>query len=401
MNDSPLKGLRVANFGWVWSAPVVAHLMADMGAEVIKIETKKRVDLIRAMPPFLNGKQNESLYAHNAFRSQRSITLDLSHPDGVHLALDLVRNSDVVIENFRPGTMERYGLDYKAFRIIRPDVVMLSLATAGQNGPLCDLTSYGVIITTMAGVDGVQGYPGERPLPIGTAIADPTNGMMGLFAVMAAVRHRSRTGEGQYIDLSQWETMATTVGGPWMDYLLNKRLQQPIGNHDPMMAPHGVYKSRGHDHWVTIAVKTDDEWKALCHVIGRPDLVEDERFGDLYARQSHQVELDKIIADWTASRENYEAARLLQEAGVAAFPALSSRELFDDPHFNERECWVKVDHAYGPEVIYNLPWKFSDTPGKIRWPCRLVGQDNDYVLNEVLGLPGEDIKRLEESMAVY
>jgi len=311
------------------------------------------------------------------------------------VAVDLVRTADVVVENFSPRVMQKFGLDYRSLRKVRPDVIMVSMSAAGQVGPMAQMTTYGSVISCLAGLDGLQGHQDERALPFGTSIADPINGMLGAFAVMACLRHRSRTGKGQHIDLSQWEATATTTGGPFMDYLLNGRLQAPIGNYDESMAPHGVYRCKGEDLWVTIAVKTDEEWRRLCEAIGRHDLATSEKYGDLYGRLLHHDEIDAVLANWAAQRDNYEITALLQKQGIAAFPAMSSKQLFTDPHFWERGDWVEVNHPYGKEIIYGMPWKLSRTPGGVRRPCPILGQDNSYIYAEVLGIPKGELKDLE------
>ena len=398
----PLRGLRVINFGWVWAAPVLGHTFGDMGAEVIKVETQRRPDLIRQLPHTYNNTPNESLYSHSIFRDQLGITLDMATAQGAALARELVVTADVVVENFSPGVMGRYGLDYASLRRLRPDVVMISLSAAGQSGPQANIATYGSIIASLAGLHALQGYAGaEKPSRYGTSMTDPVVGMMGAFAVLAALRHRNRTGKGQYIDLSQWEGSATLLGGPMMDFLFNGRTQAPRGNRDEAMAPHGCYPSKGDDRWVTIAVESEAQWQALCQEMGQPELARDARFATLLGRHQRHDALDGIIGAWTSSMTNMEATRILQARGIAAFPSLSDVELYEDPHFKERGDWVEVQHRLGPEWIYGMPWKLSETPGGVQRAAPVMGQDNSYVFRELLGLADDQVARLEREQVLY
>ncbi|MEE9284968.1 MAG: CoA transferase [Dehalococcoidia bacterium] len=403
MTRYPLTNLRVINFGWVWAAPVLGHTLADMGAQVIKIETHKRPDVVRFLPPSIHEDHPlESLYCANTFRNLLGVTLDLTSARGQELAWDMVRSADVVIENFTPGTVKRYGLDYPSVRALRPDVVMISLSAAGQDGPSAKIATYGNIISCLAGLDAHQGYIGDdRPTSYGTSIPDPMMGILGAFVVLSALRYRARTGKGQYIDLSQWEACAATLGGPIMDYMFNGRIQYPKANRDDLMAPHGVYPSKGRDRWVSIAVKTEEEWLALCDAMERPDLADDERFADLYSRQMHHDELDRIIGQWTSSQTHRQVTRKLQRAGIAAFPSLSAKETFDDRHYAARNDWVEVDHPLGKEVIYGMPWKLSKTPGGIQRPAPMMGQHNQFVYGEILGRPAAEVTALEAEKVLY
>lgn len=391
----PLKGLRVANFGWVWVGAVMGHFMGDMGAEVIRVESKDRPDPPRSSPPFLGEKPGMTYLSINTFRSQFSVTLNLNQPEGIRLARDLVAQSDVVIENYRPGVMEKYGLDYTSLRALRPDIVMISLSTAGQTGPLRHLRAFGNNLNSLAGIDSLQGYYGDRPLPVGQAIGDPFNAVTGFGALLAALRYRNQTGVGQYVDLAQWEATSATLGPPMLDYLMNHRCPGPLGNRDPVMAPHGIYRCKGEDSWVSIAVETEEQWNAMREAMGSPPWAIERRFDDAYSRLRNQDELNQCIETWTRERTPWEVTNLLQGGGVAAFPCLSDGEVFVDPHFTQRGAWVSSDTAFGRKTIYGIHWKLEETPGEITRPCPLQGQDNDYVLHDILGLDSDDMRRLE------
>ena len=401
-HQHPFEGLRVINFGWVWAAPSLGQTLGDMGAQVIKIESHKRPDMVRVIPPLAKDLPLESLFGHCILRDHYGVTLDLTHPKGQEIAYDLVRSADVVIENFSPRVLPRYGLDYANLKKVRPDVVMVSLSAAGQDGPSAQITTYGSVIASLAGMDFHQGYlDGNEPVPFGTAISDPLVGVLGAFAVLCALRYRAQSGKGQYIDLSQWEAVGAMEGGPFMDSILNRRTLSHRANTDEMMAPHGVYPSKGEDLWVTIAVKTEEEWLSLCAAMGQPELARDPRFADAFRRMRQREELDAIIGSWTAERTNFDVTRLLQAVGIAAFPSLDPIEVYTDEHYAARDTYIWVDHHLGREVIYGMPWKLDKTPGGVRTPAPSVGQDNDQVYSEVLGLTIDEIRALEEEKVIY
>ena len=397
----PLSSVRVANFGWIWAAPVLGHLMADMGAEVTKIESEARVDMMRRSGITLRDVPNQPFNFHNIHRSGQSITVDLARPEAVELTLRFLQTCDVVVENYRPGTMERFGLGYQDIRRVRPDIIMVSLSAAGQTGPLKNITTFGSSLGSLTGLDSLQGYYDNRPIPAGMVLADPYNGVSALFAVLTALRHRRETGQGQLIDISQWEATTCTAGAPLLDWQMNRRLEGTRGNRDPAWAPHNVYPARGEDRWIAIAVRTEEEWRAFRRVLGNPAWARGPRFGDAYRRLRNQDDLDRRIARWTESRDNMEMTRRLQEAGVAAFPAMSLDELFHDRHFRERGSWTEVSHPFGVETVYGIHWKLSETPGRVRRAAPLMGQENDRIFGELLGIPEDELRRLESEKVIY
>ena len=397
MAKLPLRGLRVVNFGWYWAGPVAGQVLGDMGAELITIESRKRITGARHAPPFLHNEQSIefNLWAHNIYRSAYSVTLDLAHPKAQDVFKRLMAVTDVLIYNFSGGVMDKVGLGYEELRKVNPTLLVVSLAAAGVTGPLKEVQFFGSVLAGVAGLDALQGYQGERPATTGAAVPDPLNGVMGAFATLAALRKRKRTGRGGLVDVSQMEALGLMTGAPVLDYWFNKRVQGPMGNKDPRMAPHGVYRSKGEDAWVAIAVGKEEEWRRFREALGAPRWTEAERFSTLESRLRHQEELDRHVAEWTREHTHYEATRVLQEHGVAAFPALSQKELFDDPHWKERGTWVEVDHALGRETISGIHWHFSETPGEPK-ANHILGEDNRIVLSEILGIPEETVEVLEK-----
>ncbi|MBI3744515.1 MAG: CoA transferase [Chloroflexi bacterium] len=392
----PLKSLRVLNFGWYWVCAVITHLLGDFGAEVIKIESKGRLEVLKGLAPFLNGieEPDHCLWAHNLSRNNYGLTVNLGTPRGRDLIRDLIRESDVVAENWTPGTMAKLGLDYETLRRIKPDLIMISASAAGQWGPLHKINTYGTVLGALAGLDGVNGYYNDRPIPFGVALPDPLGGVFGAYAVLAALRHRNQTGEGRYIDYSQWEGMTTTLGPLFLDYQWNQRIARPTGNLSDVCVPHNVYRCSGDDNWVSVAVYTEAEWQGLLRALGGPAWASDPRFADKFRRKRNEAALDALIEQWTRQYTHNRAAMLLQAEGVAAFPVAGSRDLYEDPHWKARHAWLERQHPLGRETIYGIHWKMSDTPGVIWRDCPIIGQDNERIYHELIGLPKPEFERL-------
>ncbi len=399
----PLCGVRVVDFGWVWAGAVPGHLLADLGAEVIKVETHKHLDYMRQGRPIVGDTPDpeQNPMFHNVNRGKLSITVDIRDPRGAELIRKLVALSDVVIENFSPGILRAAGLDHASLRQVKPDLVMISMSAAGQYGPLKDIRTYATMIAGLSGLDSMVGYPGEGILGMQQAYADPNASLHAAVAVLAALVHRRATGEGQYIDLSQWEAGVAVVGEYVLDHSMNRRVARPQGNRLPGMVPHGHYPCQD-DRWVSIAVTSEDDWRAFCGVLGNPSWTRQDRFADVFGRCEHQDALDRHVAEWTRERTHYEVTELLQAAGVAAAPLLDASERFFDPHFQERGTYVDVEHPIlGAEILYGVPWRMSETQLSIRQRAPFLGEHNQYVFGDLLGLPTEEIARLVEDEVLY
>ena len=403
MKKLTFSGLRVVDFGWVWAGTVLGHILADHGAEVIKIESKRRLDGLRLGKVFELGETLEiNPWFHNLNRNKLSITIDITKHPGAELIKKLVGKSQVIVENFTPGVLERHGLDYQSLTEIKPDIIMISLSPTGQHGPLSQILAYAPIVSALSGIDSMVGYPGDQPLGFKHAYADPTASLFGAFAVLAALRYKEKTGKGQYIDLSQVESVTSLIGEAIMDFVMNRRVRGNQGNLSDSMAPHGNYPCQGDDKWVSLAVKTDDDWERFCEAIGKPFWTKDPRFADKYQRLTNSEELDKHVAQWTSKHTDYEAAEILQQAGVAAAPVLSTDAVFLDPHFNERHIFADVDHPIvGGTVVYDLPWKLSGVKREQMRHAPILGEHNDYVFGEILGLSPEERDKLVVEEVIY
>ncbi|MCZ7568386.1 MAG: CoA transferase [Ardenticatenaceae bacterium] len=404
MSTSALEGIRVIEFGHVWAAPYCGAVLADIGAEVIKVESRERLDVHRKQGPF-PGKErgiNRSAVWNAQNRGKFGCTINLREARGVELAKRLVARSDVVLENYRPGVMKKLGLDYPALKLVKPDIIMVSMTGFGQTGPFSNYAAYGPMLEAFSGVASITGYPDGPPACIGESYPDPLVGLYGVFAILVALYHRVETGQGQYIDLSQLEAMICHLPEAILDFVLNGRTASSIGNRDEVMAPHGCYWCQGEDKWVAIAISTDAEWESFCRAIGSPDWCRDERFSDGFGRWRNQTELDERVESWTKQHTTYEVMHILQSAGIRAGPSLNIEELLHDPHLRSRKVFVEVEHPeIGTQLTYAPTWKLHRTPGEIQRHAPLLGGDNHYVFGEVLGLSGAEIAQLIDDRVLY
>jgi len=395
----PLEGIRIADFTWAWAGPYATMLLGFMGAEVIKIESTKRPDHSRmrslaAGPTF--GGPNQAPIFNDLNLNKMSITLDLTQPKAVGLAKRVVSISDVVAENFRPGVMDKLGLGYGVLKEVKPDIIMLSSSAVGGTGPQRHYVGYAPTFAALGGMAHFTGYPDGPPIPL-MGSSDLRSAAASAFAILAALYYRAQTGEGQHIDLSSTETIAVLIGDALMDYTMNNRVSSRKGNRDEIMAPHNCYPCQGDGSWVSIAVATEEEWQALCHAMGNPPWVKDEKFSDQLSRWRNQEELDRLIGEWTINYTHRQVMEKLQQVGVAAVPSFGGLELFQDPHLKERGFAKEVEHpAIGKRLVVNAPWRFSATPAQVSRYGPLLGEHNEYVFGELLGMPPKEIAKLEE-----
>ena len=403
-NPGVLAGYRVLDFGWVLAGAIPGMVLADLGAEVIKVETRQRLDYMRLGRPIVGDQPDpeQNPMFHNVNRGKRSVTLNIAEPEAVALAKRLAARCDVVIENFSPGVMERLGLGYAALCAVKPDIVMASISSTGQEGPLRDLRAYAPSIGALSGLDSTMGYADGGPLGLKHAFGDICGALHAVFAIAAALYRRRQTGQGQYIDVSMLRATAVTQGVGLMEYAFTGRSLQPRGNYDPTMAPYGNYPCAGADRWVSIAVATADEWAGLVAAMGRPDWADDARFRSQFRRQQNRRELDALLSEWTAQQDADAAAELLQRHGVAAAPVLSAEQRLFHPHFMARGLYTDIDHpALGAEPIFNLMWQLDQTPSAVRRHAPLLGEHNRAVLGDLLGLDDSELADLAERRVVY
>ena len=406
----PLAGIRVADFGWRAVAPISARMLAWGGAEVIRVESTTRHDGARLTPPLtpgVEGSYNVSAWFNNYNSNKLSISLNLRHPAGCDLALKLVALSDIVVENFAGGVMDRLGLGYQDLCKVKPDIIMASHSLTGLTGPWKHVRGHGPMAAAMAGMHFLSGYPDRDPIATGQAYTDyVVNPHHSAYALLAALHYRRRTGTGQYIDLSQYESIAQTTGTAVLEYTTLGRVRQRMANRSPYTAPQGVYPcqpdgeaGQGNDgaphsleRWCAVSVATDEEWRSLCRVMGRPELGGDPRYATFAARKEHEDELDEVIAAWTSGQRAEDVMRCLQEAGVAAGVVQNARDLLTaDPQMAARGHYRRLVHAEAGETSYDgPPFTLSECPIELR-PAPLLGEHNDYVFKEILGLTDAEI----------
>lgn len=399
----PLAGIRVVDFTWAWAGAYATFLLGQLGAEVIKVESVQRLDLSRTQS-LTTGQRFAGYDSSTVFNdlnlNKRSVRLNLSRPEGAAIARRLVAISDVVAQNMRPGVMERLGLGYEDLRREKADIIMLSSSAVGSTGPHRTYVGYAPVFAALSGLAHVTGSPGGNPVPLYGAI-DLRSATMSAFAVLAALHHRQRTGEGQHVDLSSVEAVASLAGHLVTEYEVTGRAPRRRGNDDLQMAPHNSYPCQD-GQWVSIAVASDEEWLAFCRVTGEPTWATDARFKVGDARRRNVRALDALVSDWTRERTAEQVTKLLQAAGVAALPCLGPGGLAADAHVEARGVISTVEHpVIGTREVMGAPWRFSRTPPVDQRPSPLLGEHNTYVLGELLGMSPEEVASLEEQGVVY
>jgi len=399
-NRLPLEGILVGDFSWVWAGPFATMLLAMLGAEVIKIEGHKRTDLMRhsvvwplAEPSPANVPPNQGMGFNSVNMNKKSLTLDISKPEGAAVAKQLAAKCDIVIDNMRSGVMDKLGLGYPSLQELRHDIIVLSSGSRGKEGPEKDFPGYATIHNAVGGVAYISGYADDAPT---TTVGDTDlmNATTTAFILLAAIYHRMQTGEGQFIDYSQCEAVTSLVGETALAYQMTGNVPERMGNAHPYFAPHNVYRCWGVDHWLALEVHNDAEFAALTHVIGKPELAQDRRYKTMRARKRNERSLNGIIEEWTRQRDRDWMVNEFCRAAIAAAPSRDWQDIYADPHLRAREAFIKVQHPeLGPLELVGVPWKMSDyTPPPNRPP--MLGEHNDYVLRQIIGLSEDQVKEL-------
>jgi benzylsuccinate CoA-transferase BbsF subunit len=397
LEGAPLAGIRVTDFTWAWAGPMGTLMLAMLGAEVIKIESRTRLDHSRLRSIQIGALKtgpDASAIFNDLNLNKLSLTLNLRKEEAREVVRRLVARSDVAVQNMRPGVLDRLGLGYEDLRRIKPDIVMLSSSAMGATGPEKSYGGYAPTFASMSGIADLSGYPDQQPSPLSGSV-DLRVGAMCTFAMLAALHHRDRTGEGQHIDLSSTEVLSSMMGDAFLEYSVTGRVPKRCGNRDSVMAPHGCYRCKGEEErWVSIAIGDENEWGALKSVLADPEL-EDEAFATPQGRWRDQERLDPIVERWTLEREPGEATEILQQAGVPALPVQTSLTVSSDPQVIERGVLTRVTHpVVGERIVTGPPWRFEGAG--IHSPAPLIGQHNDYVLGEILGMSRQEIERLAQ-----
>jgi crotonobetainyl-CoA:carnitine CoA-transferase CaiB-like acyl-CoA transferase len=373
-------------------------MLAEMGAQVIKIESSARLDITRRTHT-MYGKPPSSFEQINA--NKMSACLNLKEPRAVELALNLVRVSDLVLENFRPGVLDRLGIGYGPLRQVKPDIILVSLSSNGQTGPESNYAGYAPMFAALGGLGHLTGYADGPPVELRHGM-DHTGGMLAAFAGVAALCAKRRTELGQHVDVSLRDMGSAFIGHTLLDYAMNGREAHRQGNRDDAFAPQGVYQCLGDDAWVSVSVGSQEEWLGLVDAMNRPAWALDDRFGDAFRRWKHHDDLDGLIEEWTAGRTPWEVTEMLQSHSVAAFPSLSPDQVLNDPHLLARETFPVVSHPdKGHQRAVAPPWRFSETPACIDQWTPDLGEHNMEVFHGILGLSETEVGDLEKAQIVW
>lgn len=388
-----LDGLKVADFSWVGAGPRSTKDLADNGAEVIKIESRKRLDLGRMSPPFRDGKRDVDGSAFFAITntSKKSVTINLGDPKGVEVAKKLVAWADVVVENFGKGFLDRIGLSFEDMKAIKPDLILISVSVAGRTGPMSNFRGYGNSAAALSGQAALAGWPDRPPHMPPFAYGDVVAPMYATVATLAALEHRRKTGEGQHVDISQAEPLMHTLADVFAAHETGHDVR--LGNRSAAYAPHGLFPCQGEDQWCAIAVRSDAEWRTLAKLMGRADLTDDLTLAKLDGRRAREDEIEVALTVWTLGWDKHELATALTAAGVAAGAVQDGREVFTDPELQGRHFIPQTHAVLGDCVMPGPPMSFSDLEIRVG-PAPLLGEHNTQVFVHQLGMSEAEVADL-------
>ncbi|MDP6580731.1 MAG: CoA transferase [Vicinamibacterales bacterium] len=405
-STGPLSGIRVADFFWLIAGPATSRILADYGADVIKIESAARVDQIRdggvwPPPDRLTATSRNSVF-NDCNTNKRSITLDLNHPEAIEIAKQLVACCDIVTNNFKGDRMERWGLGYEELRRIKPDVIMLTMPVMGTTGPYLSYGANGNGVIAAGGINFGMGFPERPPTGMGPLYSDFATPYVAASALMSALHHRERTGEGTFIDLAQFESTVGLLGPQILEYTANGSLPERRGNRSADWAPHGAYPCAGEDRWIAIAVTSDEEWVACCEAMGQHDVSADKRYATNRARLDHAAELDRLVESWTSDWDAWDLTHHLQQSGVAAGVVEDLEDMLTrDPHLRERHFEDIPGHNDGLQYItHRQPARLDGQDVPLRRPPDM-GEHNQEVFEELLGISGQQYAELLADGVVY
>ena len=388
----PLESVKILSFGTGGVVPDAGKIFGELGADVIKIESKDNLDFMRTIGPDINniGQFNE------ANRSKRSFGVSLKTEKGKEIVSQLVKIADILAENFRGGVMKSLGFDYDNVRKLNPQIIYVSSQGFGGGGPYSEYQAYGPMLSAASGLLSTWAQP-DDPYPVGSNAPYPDHmaSKHVVIAAIAALDYRRRTGKGQFIDMAQTEVAASLAGEYYLDYTFNRRITKPMGNRSPYAAPHGCYACKGMDEWCAIAVFSDEEWKSFCDAIGNPDWTKDSKFADLLGRLKNVDQLDKKVGEWTATLDAHVVMETLQAAGIAAGEVQRAPDTLADPQLKWDGAIVELDHPVSGKRLYpGVPFRMSATPPLKSTPAPLLGQHTEEICRDLLKISDEEIKRL-------
>ena len=407
MPNGALGGIRVVEFGPYVALPLTGRILASLGAEVIKVETNKVLDEMSFIPAWSRGAGQPDYQ-----RGKKRVTLDVRTPKGKDIFMELLKISDVYMTNFRRNILDRWGVDFPRVREVRPDIIIMWQTGLGGHGPYHTYKSYGILVQHMSGVSMLSGSPGSPPVVVNSSYSDYHTGVFQPFAVIGALIRRNASGKTAIMESSIFKSGAVTAGPPILDYQINQRLPERLGNRDTRGAPHGVYRCKGEDRYCAIAVFSDEEWKALCHELGDPAWTRESRFSTALDRLDNQDELDDLVGEWASQHTAEEVMERLQAAGVAASIVSQGQDLYESPHLKAREFYkettyyetqrdkVASEWKQGSGIGWSTPVHLSETPMEFGHYSN-VGEDNSYVFQELLGMSPAEVGSLEAEQVIF
>lgn len=395
MNIQALEGIKVAEFAWVVVGPSTSRYLADYGATIVKVESHKRMDTNRVNGPFVNGipTPDGSMFfgIHNP--NKYSVSIDLQSPSGKEIAWKLIKWADIVTESFSPGTMEKFGMGYEDVKKVRPDVIYFSSSMQGRGGPHSAYAGYGQNAINFSGLTEVTGWPDRLPSPPYGAVSDYVSCRFAAFALMSALAYRRRTGKGQYIDQSQFESTIHFMNSPIMDYQINGTVMTRNGNRLPYASPHGVFQCKGDDRWAAICVMNEEQWKKFCAASGLSSLADDPKYAVFEQRKKNEDDLEKLVSAWTMQHTPEEVEKILQQAGVPASAVERPSDIYRDPQIEHRKFFTPLEQSFMGKQKYAAQACFtmSKTPRLLDRPSPSLGEHNEYVFKELLKMTDDEI----------
>ena len=404
----PLDGVRVVDMTWAWAGPFCSLNLAHLGAEVIRVESATRTDLYRRLPlfdPELEPGLNRSGMFNQWNQGKRSFAVDLAHPEGIQAVRELIKVSDIVVQNYATGVMDRLGLDYQALKALNPKIILASVSGYGQSGPYRNYMGYGPAIPPLTGLSMATGYHGEGPDEIGLSMPDPTAGITAAWGILNALHERDRTGAGAHLDVTLWESTGVLNMEAWTHFVLAGEQPMRQGNRSEHAAPHGVFPCRGDDQWIAIACNSDAEWQQLAAEIDNDthaNLSTEPRFKQFNARKTNEDALEDLVAQWTASQDKWALTQRLQNLGISAFPTLDIAEVVNDKHLNARHFIERLPHPeVGARAHTGIPWQFHHRPNGVRCAAPCLGEGTEAVLMDILGYTSARVAQLREQGVVW
>jgi benzylsuccinate CoA-transferase BbsF subunit len=397
-NSGIFSGLKIVSFSWAIVGPLTMKYFADYGATVIRVETSQRPCTLRISTPYKDGKPglNRSGYFNHFSANMLSMALNMEHPRAVEVVRRLVAESDVVMENFTPGTIERWGLDYDELKKVKPDIIMLRQSGFGPWGPYARQPAFGMILAAMAGLPNFIGWPDGEPLPVGISpYTDCISPRFAAAALIAALDYRNKTGKGQLLDLSQFETALYFIMPAILECAANGKEPSRIGNSCPYAVPHSVYPCRGDDRWCAIAVFSDEQWANLCKVMHKSEYIDAPRFNTVLNRKKNEDEINGLISSWTINFTPEEIMTRMQSAGVPAGVVKNAADIYDDPQLRQRNLFWPLNHPdMGLFTHLGQGFELSKTPAQACMPSPRLGEHTEYVCTKIMGMTDEEFVKL-------